>query len=64
MASSKQTKRILTQGTKIVTSTSNSRTRPVSENDLKNFDTDDSQEEAAQQINASQSGELVEIFNA
>jgi hypothetical protein len=56
MASSKQTKRILTQGTKIVTSTSNSRTRPVSENDLKNFDTDDSQEEAAQQINASQSG--------
>ena len=53
MASSNQAKTILTQGKKVVTS---SRTRPVLENNVKNSDSDDSQEEAVQQKNAARSG--------
>ncbi len=60
MASSRQAKRILTQGKKIVTSTSNKQTRSISENDVKIEETDDSQEESSQQMNACQSGSLVE----
>jgi hypothetical protein len=60
MASSNQAKRILTQGKKFSTSTSNKRTRPISENDIKIQETDDSQEESSQQMNAYQSGSLVE----
>jgi hypothetical protein len=56
MASSKQAKRIFTQGKKIVTSTSNRRPRSTSENDVKMLDTDDSQEEPEQVMNTRQSG--------
>jgi len=56
MASSKQANKLLTQGKKIVTSTSNQRAQPTSENDVKIQNTDDSQEESEQQMNAGQTG--------
>ncbi len=56
MASSRQAKRVLTQGKTIVVSTSNKQTRAVSENEVKIQDSDDSQEESSQQGKTSQSG--------
>ena len=56
MASTRQAKRIFTQGKKIVTSTSNQRPPSTSENDVKMLDTDDSQEESEQLMNTRPSG--------
>ncbi|CAF0774940.1 unnamed protein product [Rotaria sordida] len=57
MASSKQTKKILTQGKHILKSTSNKRPSSVSEHDVKIQDTtDDSQDESLQQTNIRQKG--------
>ncbi|CAF0910388.1 unnamed protein product [Rotaria sordida] len=57
MASSKQTKKILTQGKHILKSTSNKRPSSVSEHDVKIQDTtDDSQDESLQQTNTRQKG--------
>jgi hypothetical protein len=52
MASSKQVKTILSQGTKIVTSLSSNQARATCETDVKIQDNDDSEEESSQQTNA------------
>jgi hypothetical protein len=56
MASSKQVKTILSQGRKIVTSTSSKQARATCETDVKLQDNDDSEEESSQQTNACHSG--------
>ncbi|CAF1301827.1 unnamed protein product [Rotaria sp. Silwood1] len=56
MASSKQTKKILTQGKHIIKSASNKRPRSTSDHDVKIQVADDSQEESLQQTNTKQKG--------
>ncbi|CAF2522828.1 unnamed protein product [Rotaria sp. Silwood2] len=56
MASSKQTKKLLTQGKHIIKSTSNKRQRPTSQQNVNVQDDDDSQEESLQQTNTTKKG--------
>lgn len=58
MASSKQTKKIITSGKHIIKYASNKRPRFTSENDVEAQDSDNNHDETSQSKNASKSGEL------